>query len=296
MDFTTALKSKRESLSANSLKTYNSLLRTIYKNSFPEDKDAEIDKFTKQKDYVLEFLKSKSFGTRKTLLAALVCIAPEVDEYKKMMMGDIKTYVEEIDKQESNDKQKENSVSNDEIREVLLRLKQNAEMIYKKKFIGNDDIQNLQDYVILSLLSGFYVVPRRAMDYTELKIKGIAEDDNHIDKNKLVFQKYKTAKFYGKQVLDMPVQLKNILNKYIAILPAKQEYLLVGSTGAKLTSPSLNQRLNKMFDGRISINALRHNYLTTKYKDVMIENKKLEKEMTAMGSSEAQAKNYIKLD
>lgn len=296
MDFTTALKSKRESLSANSLKTYNSLLRTIYKNSFPEDKDAEIDKFTKQKDYVLEFLKSKTFGTRKTLLAALVCIAPEVDEYKKMMMGDIKTYVEEIDKQESNDKQKENSVSNDEIREVLLRLKQNAEMIYKKKFIGNDDIQSLQDYVILSLLSGFYVVPRRAMDYTELKIRGIGEDDNHIDKNKLVFQKYKTAKFYGKQVLDMPVQLKNILNKYITVLPAKQEYLLVGSTGAKLTSPSLNQRLNKMFDGHISINALRHNYLTTKYKDVMIENKKMDAELTAMGSSEKQAKTYIKLD
>ena len=60
MDFTSALKSKRENLSANSLKTYNSLLRTIYKNSFPEDKDKEvdIDKFTKEKGYVLEFLKS----------------------------------------------------------------------------------------------------------------------------------------------------------------------------------------------------------------------------------------------
>jgi integrase len=298
MDFTSALKSKRENLSANSLKTYNSLLRTIYKNSFPEDKDKEvdIDKFTKEKGYVLEFLKSKPFSTRKTLLASLVCIAPDVDEYKKMMMGDIKTYTEEIDKQESTDKQKENSVSNQEIREALLRLKQQSDMIYKKKFISNDDIQKLQDYIILSLLSGFYIVPRRAMDYTELKIRGIGEDDNHIDKNKLVFQKYKTAKFYGKQVLDIPVQLKNILNKYISILPSKQEYLLVGGTGQKLSSASLNQRLNKIFDGHISINALRHSYLTEKYKDVMIKNKQLEKEMTAMGSSENQAKTYIKLD
>jgi len=298
MDFTSALKSKRENLSVNSLKTYNSLLRTIYKNSFPDDKDKEvdIDKFTKEKDYVFEYLKSKSFGTRKTLLSALVCIAPDVDEYKKMMMGDIKTYVDEIDKQESNDKQKENSITNDQIREILLRQKQQAEMIYKKKFISNDDIQKLQDYVILSLLSGFYIVPRRAMDYTELKIRSIGEGDNFIEKNKLVFQKYKTAKFYGKQTLDMPIQLKNILNKYIAILPEKQDYLLVGSTGEKLSSPSLNQRLNKMFEGNISINALRHNYLTSKYKDVMIENKKLEGEMTAMGSSEKQAKTYIKLD
>lgn len=296
MDFTPALKSKRDNLSANSLKTYNSLLRTIYKNSFPEDKEADIEKFTKQSNKIIDYLKSKNFATRKTLLASLVCIAPDIDEYKKMMMGDIKTYTEEIDKQESSDKQKENSVSNDEIREALLRLKQQADMIYKKKFISSEDIQKLQDYIILSLLSGFYIVPRRAMDYTELKIKGVGADDNHIDKGKLIFQKYKTAKFYGKQVLDMPVQLKNILNKYIAILPEKQEYLLVGSTGQKLSSPSLNQRLNKMFDGRISINALRHNYLTTKYKDVMIKNKELEKEMTAMGSSDAQAKTYIKLD
>lgn len=296
MDFTTALKSKRETLSANSLKTYNSLLRTIYKNSFPEDEEADSNKFTKDKEAVLEYLKSKPFSTRKTLLASLVCIAPEVQEYKKMMMGDIKTYTEEIDKQESNDKQKENSISNDEIRDILTRLKKQSDIIYKKKFISNDDIQKLQDYIILSLLSGFYIVPRRAMDYTEFKIKGAGDGDNYIDKNKLVFQKYKTAKFYGKQTLDIPIQLKNILNKYIAVLPDKQEYLLVSATGTKLSSASLNQRLNKIFDGNISINALRHNYLTSKYKDVMIKNKELENVMTDMGSSDNQAKTYIKLD
>lgn len=296
MDFTAALKSKRDKLSANSLKTYNSCLRTIYKNSFPEDKEADIEKFDKEKDEVIKYLKTKNFGTRKTLLASLVCIAPDVDEYRKMMLGDIKSYTEEIDKQESNDKQKENSVNNEEIREVLMKLKQEADMIYKRKSISTSDIQKLQDYVILSLLSGFYIVPRRSMDYTELKIRSVGPDDNHIDKNKLVFQKYKTAKFYGKQTLDMPTQLKNILNKYIAVLPPNQEYLLVGGTGRKLSSTALSQRLNKMFDGRISINALRHNYLTGKYKDVMIKNKQLEATMAAMGSSDAQAKTYIKLD
>jgi hypothetical protein len=296
MDFIEALKQKRDKLSMNSLKTYNSCLRSIYKNAFPNDKEADIEKFEKEKDAIIDFLKTKNFGTRKTLLASLVCIAPNVKEYREMMLGDIKSYTEEIEKQESTDKQKENSVSNDEIREALLKLKQEADMIYKRKSISNVDLQKLQDYVILSLLSGFYIVPRRSMDYTELKIKAVGADDNHIDKNKLVFQKFKTAKFYGKQTLDMPTQLKNIVNKYISVLPPSQEYLLVGGTGKKLSSTALSQRLNKIFDGRISINALRHNYLTTKYKDVMIKNKQLEATMKDMGSSEAQAKTYIKLD
>lgn len=296
MDFIEALKQKRDKLSMNSLKTYNSCLRSIYKNAFPNDKEADIEKFEKGKDAIIDFLKTKNFGTRKTLLASLVCIAPNVKEYREMMLGDIKSYTEEIEKQESTDKQKENSVSNDEIREALLKLKQEADMIYKRKSISNVDLQKLQDYIILSLLSGFYIVPRRSMDYTELKIRSVGPDDNHIDKNKLVFQKFKTAKFYGKQTLDMPTQLKNILNKYIAVLPSSQEYLLVGGTGKKLSSTALSQRLNKIFDGRISINALRHNYLTSKYKDVMIKNKQLEATMKDMGSSDAQAKTYIKLD
>lgn len=296
MDFIEALKQKRDKLSVNSLKTYNSCLRSIYKNAFPNDKEADIEKFEKGKDAIIDFLKTKNFGTRKTLLASLVCIAPNVKEYREMMLGDIKSYTEEIEKQESTDKQKENSVSNDEIREALLKLKQEADMIYKRKSVSNVDLQKLQDYVILSLLSGFYIVPRRSMDYTELKIRSVGPDDNYIDKNKLIFQKFKTAKFYGKQTLDMPTQLKNILNKYIAVLPSSQEYLLVGGTGKKLSSTALSQRLNKIFDGRISINALRHNYLTSKYKDVMIKNKQLEATMKDMGSSDAQAKTYIKLD
>jgi len=40
---------------------------------------------------------------------------------------------------------------------------------------------------------------------------------------------------------------------------------------------------------------LRHFYLTSKYKELMEETERMEKDMEAMGSSVAQAKNYIKI-
>jgi hypothetical protein len=64
----------------------------------------------------------------------------------------------------------------------------------------------------------------------------------------------------------------------------------------KLSSVKLNQRLNKIFDNRkISVNGLRHSYLTDKYAKTSEENKKLEKDMSAMGSSKEMSQVYIKL-
>lgn len=295
MDFTEALKEKRPHLSVNSLKTYNSCLRTIYKNCFPSDKEAEASKFSTEHKKVNEYVNSKPFNVRKTILASLVCIAPDVKDYKENMLSDIKEYKEEIDKQEESETQKENNISHDEIRTVMGELKRQADAIYKRKYINNDDLQKLQDYILVCLLGGFYIVPRRALDYTEMKIRNVGADDNKIEKAKLIFHKFKTAKFYGKQEIDMPIQLKNILTKYISVIPEQTEYLLFNVNGAKLNSVSLNQRLNKIFNGKISINALRHAYLTDKYASTMKEQKKMDEELAEMGSSSAQAKTYVKL-
>ena len=103
MDFTDALKEKRPHLSVNSLKTYNSCLRTIYKNCFPTDKEADPAKFSTEHKKVSEYINSKPFNVRKTILASLVCIAPDVKDYKENMISDIKEYKEEIDKQEESE-------------------------------------------------------------------------------------------------------------------------------------------------------------------------------------------------
>jgi hypothetical protein len=59
----------------------------------------------------------------------------------------------------------------------------------------------------------------------------------------------------------------------------------------------MNQRLNKLFNGKkISVNALRHSFLTTKYANTMKEMKDMENTMKEMGSSTNVAQNYVKLD
>ena len=55
--------------------------------------------------------------------------------------------------------------------------------------------------------------------------------------------------------------------------------------------------MNKIFGNKkISVNQMRHTYLTSQFKGTRKEGKKLEKVMEQMGSSINMADNYIKND
>ena len=120
--------------------------------------------------------------------------------------------------------------------------------------------------------------------------------------NRLVFNKYKTATkmgetLKGRQELEIPPSLKKILKKWIAVIPPEVDNLFFNSQLLPLSNVSLNQRLNAIFGGKkASVNSLRHFYLTTTYKDLMIQNEEMEDTMNDMGSSSAQAKVYIKIN
>ena len=89
--------------------------------------------------------------------------------------------------------------------------------------------------------------------------------------------------------------MKKILTKWSSVNPT--DYLFFDSFFQPLSSVKLNQRLNKLFDNkRISMNALRHSYLSNKYQNTIETNNELASDMTKMGSSIAQQKVYIKKD
>jgi hypothetical protein len=137
-----------------------------------------------------------------------------------------------------------------------------------------------------------FIPPRRSLDYCHFKIKEMDPAQNYLEKKTLVFNSYKTAKTYGQQVIECPPPLLKILKKWISVNPTN--YLLFDTNGAALSPVKLNQRLNKIFKGKISVNALRHCYLTDKYADTIKTNEALASDMSEMGSSVAQSKNYIK--
>jgi len=284
---------KRPNIATSSINTYSSILKNLYKKVF-ENNEYDLAKFDTEVDKVLEHLKDIPSNRRKTILSALVVITNN-NKYRDLMLDDVKTYNKEIEMQTKTTTQKESWVECDTIRDIYNQLKNDAELLYKKKTHTPTDLQQIQQYIILSLLGGIYIPPRRSKDYCDFKIKNIDKSkDNYLDKNKLYFNSYKTAKTYGQQTLDIPIQLKNILNKWIKINPT--EYLLFDSNLGKLSSVKLNQRLNKIFDKKVGINGLRKTYLTDKYAKTSEEMKKLDNDMRAMGSSSDMATTYIKLN
>jgi hypothetical protein len=297
MDFTDLIKKSKPNISGSSSKTYNSLLRSIYTNVFGKTDEPNVKNFSKSKE-ILDWLGKKAFNTRKTYLAALVCIEPDEPKYKDMMLDDVNTYNKEMSKSELTDKLEDSAISEEEIMSLRDTLKTEAEFLFKRKTHNVADLMEIQNYILFSLYYGF-IVPRRAIDYTEMKFQNYDKDnDNYVDmkKKQLVFNKFKTAKFKGTQILDIPSALFKILSKWISIIPKEIDHLLFNSKLEPLSNVVLNQRLNGIFGGKKSVNSLRHFYLTSKYKTLMIEKKKMEGDLNDMGSSGAQANIYIKIN
>jgi len=292
MDLKKAIKEKRPNLSDSSITTYNSILKNLYKKVFDGD-DIDLKKFDDTQK-ILTYLKEVPPAKRKTILSALVIMTND-KKYRDLMLEDIKDYTQDIGKQEKTETQKENWVETDGVKALWETLKKNTDLLYKKAHLTSGDLQQIQSFIIVSLLGGIFIPPRRSKDLVDWKIKNIGEKDNYLKKSDIHYNSYKTAKCYGEQVVAIPITLKNILNKWIKINPT--DYLLFDTNQNPLTSVKLNQRLNKLFDGKkVGVNQLRKTYLTGKYAEHSKVEKQLAQDMTSMGSSTAQEKTYIKLD
>lgn len=287
------IKEQRPSLSSSSIETYNSILKNLYKKVFG-DEEINIDNFNKPKK-IMDYLKNIPINKRKTVLSALFVIT-ENKAYREHMIDDIQKYNTEINKQEKTLTQKENWVETDEIKKIFDTLYNDFKLIIKKKKFTPEDYHDIQKFIILALYCGLFIPPRRSKDYCEFKLLNYdKENDNYMKGNKFYFNSYKTSKTYGQQEIDIPPFLKNIILKWKSINPT--DYLLFDNNSNKLTNVKLNQRLNSIFDGKkIGVNALRHEYLTNKYKDVSYKLDEIDNDFKKMGSSKIQFKTYVKND
>ncbi len=279
---------ERPNLSPNTVKTYTSVLNSLHKKVFGDA--VKIEHFN-DVDKIMDALKDKPPSTRKTTLSALY-ILTSIPEYRDQMNVDIKSYKEDVGKQEMNEKQKSAFKTQEEIKEKLDNLKAEAEMLYKKPNKTSTDLNNIQNYIILALTSGAYIAPRRSLDWVLMRTKGIDKTiHNYMDKGKFYFNVYKGSDKKGAQVIDIPKPLQAILKKWLSL--QSYDTLLFDVNGSQLNSVKLNQRLNRILGDGSAINVLRHSYLSTKFADTIDMNKKLNQTMEAMGSSIAQEKTYI---
>jgi hypothetical protein len=148
------------------------------------------------------------------------------------------------------------------------------------------------EFLLVAFLSGVIMPPRRSQDYGEMKIRNYdPKTDNYYKAGKFFYNKYKTAKTYGLQTLDVPKELNTLLKKWIKL--NSNDYMLYSTNGNKLSSPQINRILNEAFGKAISTNMLRHIYLTEQYKNVpaIADMQELAREM---GHSISQGMEYVK--
>lgn len=272
MDLKEYLKNKRPNLSAGSLATYKSILSNLYsKFHNGEKKDIDVTFFSKEHKNILNHLKDIDPVKRKTTLSALVVVCDDdvCKYYREPMMQDIKTANSINIEQKMSDKQKENWITQDQVREKFDSMYEALKPKLISKKIDGKTLNEFSDLLLLALTSGLYIPPRRSLDWVEFKVKNFDKKvDNYMLKGKFYFNRYKTDKTYGLEVIDIPNDLQILLKKYISYLPSSQEYLFVNNKGGKINSVKIALTLNKVFGKNVSVNGLRHSYITEKYKNM----------------------------
>lgn len=301
--------SNKPNISATSRKLY--LFNLMKLNGGKEIKNL---KFLDKPD-VLERMNEMKPNTRRTYLISIVSALKDRPEAKSKKL--YSKYYEHLmalnkdlkDNTEKSEKVKENWSSQDEVNEVLEKLKEIIPAIQNKKKINEEEYNKLLHLVVLSLYT--LQAPRRNRDYTEMVIvrkEPESTDSNYLDQTdwKWIFNNFKTQKKYSKQTLDIPEALKEILQLYFKFHPKAKElkakkapeapiHFLVYYDGSPVaTSTDMTRILNKIFGKKIGCSLLRAIFLTDKYGK---ETSDLKADTLAMGTSiETAQNNYIKKD
>jgi len=283
----------------NTIKSYSATLRGLSKKiglvSSPKDIISNIDQIIKSYDDV-------KYSSRKTHMSALISFIDDgsdeskksIDKLRKIVIDDSEAYDKFINSQEKSISQSDNWIEwNDVITRYLAFEKEVAPLWkLKKEEFSKGNFNKLKIFVLLSCF--VLIAPRRSLDYTSFKIRNYdVTKDNFMKGKKFVFNAYKTAKTYGKNEVPINSKLYSIIKRWTLINPS--EYLLTGNNDRHkpISSPQLTNLLNTFFDRRISVNILRHSFLTNLYKD-MPDLQDMKNQASDMGHSIAQALEYVK--
>jgi len=279
----------RPTLKDTTIKSYISILKSLYKQVFPTDTNIDISKYQNTNKFMEYLMANYDPSVRKQYLSTLVVLT-ENDEYRTQMMADVAEVREMQSDNQMTEKQQENQVTKKEIDALLRVLKQDVKLIYKNKSYTPTNLLTIQNYILLNLFSGKYISPRRSKDYWAFLINpDDKENQNYLDGDEFVFNSYKTQSTYGTQRIKVPSTLLRMIKKYIAVIPSEQNYLFFTVTGKPMNSVLLNQRFNSIFNRHVSINSFRHAYLSEKYQSFI----DLKDDFHKMGSSMLNADTYI---
>jgi hypothetical protein len=178
------------------------------------------------------------------------------------------------------DKQAPNFVDMKEIESMISELKQEVDILKKKKTLTKSDISTLRAYVLFSMLSKIptrndasnmlYISQtayKRLTDEEKQKNNYLVNQRNNL---KFIYNVYKTSKKYGENVISVSKELKPILRLYLKLMNYK-----INDNIFPLSRNAISQLLIKtskrLIGKNISSTMIRKSYLSTKYGDMKQE-------------------------
>lgn len=225
------VKQDKTELSEKTLVTYQAVINGIRREiGLPKDEDDDAKWITSNWSKILKVIKgSSSKHTAKNRAAVLkvwVMMYDMADKYGEQLdeiMADLATDVnDEYSKNTMNDKQKENWMSVEELREVLEKLRGKLPVSVSAIDTYNEYKQLLQYFMLMIHLD----TPLRN-DLACAKIYKASDmpekqdpDTNYISVGKsckLYLNDYKTKKDYGVKVIDLGADVSRELNKYMEV-------------------------------------------------------------------------------
>ena len=226
------------------------------------------------------------------------------DDYFTLMMDKNKELKAVEATNEKSETQTENWLTWDEVKTHWDELKTKVDALTGKE-LSESQYNTLLQFVVLSL---YVCLPPRRNEYQNMMIIKTTTDASPIDvnyldldKQRMIFNKYKTSKKEGQSIIELPAELRPILQTYIKYHPLIKGKItkkfqpvpfLVYADGKPLDQVnSITRILNKVFGKKVGSSMLRHIYLSSKYGDVSEEQKK---DAEAMGHSVEMARDYIK--
>jgi hypothetical protein len=274
--------------------------------------------FLRNTEAIDNILATYADSTRKTFLASIVSVLSLYKDkptykkvyqhyYDKMMTASTASKATETNGEKTT-KQKDNWVEWDEVLKAKTDLYNSVKSFVNQKLITPAQYNELLSLVVLSLYTD--IPPRRNQDYADMFVVGKWNDKMDSTKNYLdlaghqfVFNKYKTAKKYGTQIVDIKEapMLTEAITMFLKHHPLHKGKItkntefkfLVYSDGSPLVAVNAITRiLNKVFGKKVGSSMIRHIYLSSKYGDIKEEQ---QQDAEAMGHSVAEQQGvYVK--
>lgn len=266
--------------------------------------DKEDLDFLEDIDEVKEFLSKFKTSTIKNYIAAIIVALTSYDDeyeetiekYREYLDEVVGKYKDEYENGEKSEKQEKNWISMKELKKVSNYWKRelNERGVFSKRTVTNKELMMLQKWLISNLFIHDENPPTR-LDYAPMEVIGFKEYEDLSEKDKkennflviknrtkkfFSFNEYKTAGKYGEKIIDVGKKLNSVINIWLKYNTS--DSFLINTKGEPLTANGLGKLIKTVYASTgkdITINMLRHIFITEKFPNVDNEREEVAQKM-----------------